>query len=200
MRVSPVLLAVAALAACGPRAAGPVTEPHAAPGAAPMEAMDHAMPMDHDMSMDHEMPMIHETPEPDDPVLKEGKAIFDEVCSACHTVEPPPKLAPPMRMVSMHLRQTFETEAEGVAHILSYAPAPEAGKSILPPHAVERFGLMAPQPLPPETLEKVARYVWSLGEGMSEMGGMGMGRSQDGQDGPGNGMRMRMRRRGGGGR
>lgn len=141
-------------------------------------------------------------PEPTDPVLLEGKQTFDQVCSACHTLEPPPKLAPPMRMVSMHLREAFPGEEEAVAHVLAYLPAPDSAKAVMPAHAIERFGLMPAQPFSAEMLEKVARYVWSLSEGMQEMEGMegmgpGMGRGGMMQGGQGGGMEMRMRHRGG---
>jgi len=198
-RALPAFLALAALTACGHRTVGPVTEPHVAPNTGqPMEPIEPMEAMGERQGMGRMMRM-HTLVDPTDPVLLEGKQTFDQVCSACHTLEPPPRLAPPMRMVSMHLRQSFETEEAGVAHVLSYVPSPDAGKSILPDHAVERFGLMAPQALPKETLEKVARYVWSLGEGMEGMegmeGGMGMGRGRG--MGQGGGMQMRMRRRGG---
>jgi mono/diheme cytochrome c family protein len=125
------------LAACGPRLQGPVTEPHVAPAVASVAA----------------------TP------LAEGERIFNEVCSQCHTLGPPPNLAPPMRMVAMHLRRSFDGEEAAVDHIVSYAAAPDAERSILPAHAVARFGLMPSQPLRPDQLRKVAAYVWSLGGG-----------------------------------
>ena len=128
----------------------------------------------------------------EDPILIEGKQVFEEVCAECHTLDPPPNLAPPMRMVSMHLREAFPDEQSGIEHVLSYVPSPDPEDSILPAHAVERFGLMAPQPLPAATLEAVARYVWSLGDGMTEEGMHGGGEHG------GQGMRMRTRRRGGG--
>ncbi|GMV07111.1 MAG: hypothetical protein AMXMBFR53_33860 [Gemmatimonadota bacterium] len=146
---------------------------------------------------------MEEPPEPTDSVLLEGKQTFDQVCAACHTLEPPPNLAPPMRMVSMHLRQAFPGEEEAVAHVLAYLPAPDTAKAVMPAHAIERFGLMLAQPLPPETLEKVARYVWSLSEGMQGMEGMegmrgrGMGGGRMMQGGQGGGMQVRMRQRGG---
>lgn len=121
--------------------------------------------------------------DPTDPVLLEGKAVFNDVCAQCHTLEPPPHLAPPMRMVSMHLRERFEAEEEAVAHVVAWATTPDPARSVLPAHAIERFGLMAPQALDAEALEKVARYVWWMGQGMEGMepggmepGGMGMGR------------------------
>jgi mono/diheme cytochrome c family protein len=120
--------------------------------------------------------------------LTEGQHIYEDVCAECHAMDPPPTLAPPMRMVAGHLRDEFETEDEAVAHVVSYVTMPNPERSILPEHAIERFGLMAPLPLPAADLDKVARYVWSLSEGMGSM-----------HEEEGEGMRMRMRRRGGGG-
>ena len=196
MRAAPAFSVLLLLAACGHQVKGPVTEPPVAP------------------ATEHTMPMAHEPAAPDDRMVREGQRLFDEVCSQCHTVDPPPNLAPPMRMVAMQLRKAFDTRDAAVDHVVSYAPAPDAEQSILPSHAVERFGLMPPQPLRPDQLEKVATYVWSLGEGSGTMGGMegmgGMGgrhgrgpmgmRRQGGmQHADSAGMPMRMRRRGGGG-
>jgi hypothetical protein len=95
--------------------------------------------------------------------LQEGERIFKEICSVCHTMDPPPNLAPPMSHVARHLRQEFDTEEAAVAHVVEYLPAPARERSILPDMPHERFGLMAPQPLPTELLEAVGRYVWFLG-------------------------------------
>lgn len=137
MRAFAALAALPLLTACGPRAQGPITEPHVAPAVASTNT------------------------------YAVGERIFNDVCSQCHTLDPPPNLAPPMRMVSTHLRQVFDSEDAAVDHVVSYAPAPEAVRSILPSHAIERFGLMPPQPLRPDQLEKVGAYVWSVGEGGS---------------------------------
>jgi mono/diheme cytochrome c family protein len=99
---------------------------------------------------------------PDARMIRDGERLYHEVCSACHTLDPPPNLAPPLRMVSRHLRRAFDTREEAVDHVVSYAPAPDPERSILPSHAIDRFGLMPPQPLRPDQLEKVATYVWSL--------------------------------------
>jgi mono/diheme cytochrome c family protein len=96
------------------------------------------------------------------PAHGDGEQVFRDVCSQCHTLEPPYNLAPPMRMVSGHLRQAFATEDEAVRHVIEYLRMPQAERSIMPPHAIERFGLMPPQPLPEAMLTAVARYVWSL--------------------------------------
>lgn len=100
--------------------------------------------------------------------VAEGEQIFRDVCAQCHTMDPPPNLAPPMRMVSRHLRQSFGEESDAVAHVVSYVRQPAADASIMPAHAIERFGLMPPQPLPEEMLEKVARYVWTLSADLPE--------------------------------
>jgi len=95
--------------------------------------------------------------------LQEGERVFRDVCSQCHTMDPPPNLAPPMSHVARHLREAFTDEDGAVAHVRSYLPSPEAERSILPEMARERFGLMPAQPLSPELLEAVGRYIWFLG-------------------------------------
>jgi cytochrome c len=95
--------------------------------------------------------------------LQEGQRIFGEICSVCHTMDPPPNLAPPMSHVARHLRASFTTEDEAVAHVVGYLPEPARERSILSDMPHERFGLMPPQPLPRPLLEAVARYIWFLG-------------------------------------
>lgn len=97
--------------------------------------------------------------------FREGERLFQDVCSHCHTLEPPPNLAPPMTHVARHLRQAFATEEEALAHLRSYLPAPARDRSILPDMPHERFGLMPALPLSPTLLDAVGRYVWFLGEG-----------------------------------
>lgn len=93
-----------------------------------------------------------------------GQEIAEQICGECHSMEPPPLKAPPLTPLSRHLRESFETVEGAVEHVLAYAPAPDAERSILPERAVERFGLMPPQPLPGPMLEAAARYIWSLSD------------------------------------
>lgn len=95
--------------------------------------------------------------------LQEGERIYKEICSVCHTMDPPANLAPPMSHVARHLRQSFADEASAVAHVVAFLPAPDAERAIMPEMARERFGLMPAQPLPADLLEAVGRYVWFLG-------------------------------------
>lgn len=109
-----------------------------------------------------------------------GQEVVEQICSQCHSMEPPPLTAPPLTHLAAHLRQAFETEDEAVAHVVAYAPAPTAEASVLPPMAVERFGLMPPQPLPAPLLEAAARYIWSLGAEGGAAEPMGMRRRRGG--------------------
>ncbi|UCC26757.1 MAG: hypothetical protein JSU98_06530 [Gemmatimonadales bacterium] len=95
--------------------------------------------------------------------LTEGERIFNEICSGCHTVDPPPNLAPPMSHVARHLRGAFDSQEEALAHVIDYVPSPSRERSILPDMPHERFGLMPALPLPRDLLEAVGRYIWSLG-------------------------------------
>lgn len=133
----------------------------------------------------------------DDPV--DGKEIFESVCITCHTVQPPANLAPPMAMIVRHYRMALTDSAAVREALISWIGSPDSSKSLLPAHAIERFGLMAPLPLTPEAVAAVADYVMTLDAempsgGMSGMmgsdngGRMGMG----GMNGGDNGGRMGM--------
>ncbi|MBT8404908.1 MAG: hypothetical protein KJP18_13690 [Gemmatimonadetes bacterium] len=91
-----------------------------------------------------------------------GQEITEQICGECHSMDPPPLKAPPLTHLARHLRETFDAVDGAVAHVLEYAPGPNAEHSILPERAVERFGLMPPQPLPAPMLEAATRYIWSL--------------------------------------
>jgi hypothetical protein len=112
--------------------------------------------------------------------VREGEALFNDICGQCHTVDPPAKLAPPIRHVMRHLRTTFADDGEVLDHLLSYLPSPDAARSALPSMAVERFGVMPPQPLPADILRKVGAYVLTLDDSRTA--------------GAGEGTRTRMRR------
>jgi cytochrome c len=122
-----------------------------------------------------------------------GEQVFQRVCSACHSLEAPPRAAPPMTHVARHYRQAFADPADGVTRMVEFLRAPSAEESVLPAHARERWGLMPPQPLPEAELAAVARYVWQLPEPQRGMGRQGMGGSGMG----GCGMGGRRHRQGG---
>ncbi len=95
--------------------------------------------------------------------IPDGETTFETVCATCHTMDPPPNKAPPMTHVARRYRMMFKTEAEGVEAITAWIAHPDTSRSKMPPMAIQRFGLMAPLPLPEAQRREVARYVWRLG-------------------------------------
>lgn len=95
----------------------------------------------------------------------EGEHIFGMVCAMCHSVQPPAKAAPPMAHVTaFYLRKHADTAAAAAA-IAAYLEKPDAARSLLPPMAIERFGLMPAQAhLTPVQRLAVARYVMTLAD------------------------------------
>ena len=101
----------------------------------------------------------------------DGPQIFQLVCAMCHTVSPPPAAAPPMSHVAGHYRQKHRDDEAAIAAMVEYIRKPEAERSALPAHAIERFGLMPAQvQLTDAQLKKVARYALSLADTAHMMG------------------------------
>jgi mono/diheme cytochrome c family protein len=100
----------------------------------------------------------------------EGAQVFQMVCSMCHTVNPPPKAAPPMsHATGFYLRQHQTIEAAAAA-IVAYLKQPDSARSALPAHAITRFGLMPSQAhLTDLQLDAVARYVLTLADTTHQM-------------------------------
>lgn len=108
-----------------------------------------------------------------------GQAIFDRNCSVCHSVNPPPKSAPPIVPMASRYHLKFRTKEEAVAHIAAFLKTPDKAKAI-DQQAVTRFGLMPPSTLSAAELRIVAGWVWdqynpNMGMGF---GGQGMGRGR----------------------
>jgi cytochrome c len=95
----------------------------------------------------------------------EGAQIFQLVCAMCHSVNPPPKAAPPIsHAAAYYLRRHGEVDA-AMAAMVTFLKEPSAETSAMPPHAVERFGLMPPQDhLTDAQLRAVALYSLSLAD------------------------------------
>lgn len=108
---------------------------------------------------------------PDSAQLAQGKQLVTTVCAACHTEQPPAKLAPPLAHVSHRYRTQLKGDRDATLdRIVAWIKAPAKDRSLMPPMAIERFGLMAPLPLPDEQLRAAAAYLWSLSEGERGMG------------------------------
>lgn len=118
-------------------------------------------------------------------IVDPGKQLFGLVCAMCHSEQPPPLAAPPMAMVVRHYRQALSTEDSVRTAMLEYVRKPSAEASLLPAHAIERFGLMPAQPqLTDEQLSQIIDYVLTLKpemQGMQGMQGQGGMQGQQGQ-------------------
>jgi len=95
----------------------------------------------------------------------DGAQVFQMVCSMCHSVNPPPKAAPPMSHATGFYLQQHQTREAAAAAIVAYLKQPDSTRSALPAHAIARFGLMPSQAhLTDAQLEAVARYVLTLAD------------------------------------
>lgn len=100
--------------------------------------------------------------DPETPMLAHGEEVFNQICTACHTLQPPPNLAPPMMGIAGHYHDAFTDRDEAVAWMVAYIQSPDSAKSKLSPEAFRRFGAMAPLPLPEADLRAVMTWVWEM--------------------------------------
>lgn len=143
-----------------------------------------AVPVDEERSFGSST--LQEGPDPTPEEIARGQQVYELICAGCHTLDPPPDSAPPMRHVARHLRQDLDTFEAFAEHVRSYVPAPDAEHSRLPAMAIERFGLMDALPLTDDVLNSAAAYLWSLTESEGHRG-----------EGEGHGHRKRHRKGGG---
>ncbi len=113
----------------------------------------------------------------------DGHAIFNKNCSVCHSVNPPPKAAPPIVPLASRYHMQFQKKADGVNHLVAYLKSPDK-RNAVDPQAITRFGIMPASPLPVAELRAVAGWVWdqynpAMGRGF---GGQGAGRGRGGMN------------------
>lgn len=136
------------------------------------------------------------------PAQQSGQQIFESVCAACHSVQPPAKLAPPMSHVARHYLEALPDRDEALARIAAWVHEPAADRSLLPAHAIETWGIMPPPGLDPDQARTVAGFVLTLadsargggmagqGAGMMRHGMMEGDTAMAGRGGMGRGMMM----------
>ena len=123
-----------------------------------------------------------------------GRQVYDDVCSQCHSLQPPHEEATPLTHIARRLKRRLETEAAFTEHVITHIPDPSEERSLMPAHAIEKFGLMPAQALTDEQLENVAAWLWVMADSAQMGGGEG-----GGMRGEGGGMRGGGRGMGGGG-
>lgn len=93
-----------------------------------------------------------------------GRAVHEQVCAACHSLDPPPREAPPVRGVSRQLHRHFDSAEAAVAFVSEYLVAPSAERAVCDRRAIERFGVMPALPLPEAQREDAAFFFWRYWE------------------------------------
>lgn len=96
------------------------------------------------------------------PAVPDGKTTFETICAACHSINPPHKLAPPMSHVARYYKRAFTTEAEFTEAVVRWVREPDRERSKMPAHVFDNFAIMPAFPLPESQLREVAKYLWTL--------------------------------------
>lgn len=109
-----------------------------------------------------------------DPVAR-GEATFKAVCATCHSIQPPAAQAPPMAHIARHYLEADTARSAVLERIVRWVRKPADDRSLLPPMARERWGLMPPLLLPEAQLREVAAYVLTLADPAAGGAGRGMG-------------------------
>jgi len=89
-----------------------------------------------------------------------GKELYERHCSACHSMTPPPKSAPPIVGLSHFYHKAFADREQGVRRIMEFVAKPDAANSKLRPPAISRFGLMPALDLDARDLRTVSEWLW----------------------------------------
>lgn len=104
--------------------------------------------------------------------ISDGEALFIAKCTACHVTSKPEDMstliAPPMMGVMMHVKNGIKGKTEAdkrknvINFIVDYVQNPSAEKSLLEPHAIERFNVMPSQKenVTIEELKQIANYLY----------------------------------------
>lgn len=105
----------------------------------------------------------------------DGAAVFAKNCSVCHSINPPPKSAPPVIPLANRYHEKFATKQQGVAHMAAFLKKPDKNRAV-DTQAVSRFGLMPAISLTDAELKAVTGWFWdqynpAMGRGRGMGGG-----------------------------
>ena len=92
--------------------------------------------------------------------IEKGRELFTSYCSDCHSIEPPPLGAPPVRGIVMNYRRHYSS-ADSFAAAVTRFVKDEKKESPLITHAVTKFGKMPPLQFPEKDVHEIALWMWS---------------------------------------
>lgn len=94
----------------------------------------------------------------DEPV-RSGKQVYESLCMACHSIEGPATVAPPIFAVKNHVVQVYPERDDFIKRVVEWVKAPDVDDPLMP-GAVRKFGLMPAMPLADAELTAVAEFLY----------------------------------------
>ena len=88
-----------------------------------------------------------------------AQQLWEQRCGVCHSLNPPPKIGPPVRGIVMHYRSTHQTREAFVNAVSSWVTHPQKERSLIP-QAIEKFGIMPPLAYDAGELRQIAGWMW----------------------------------------
>jgi mono/diheme cytochrome c family protein len=92
-------------------------------------------------------------------IAQEGQALFEKYCIACHQIQGPPKIAPPVFGVINHVKGAYPEREAFVRRIVEWVDNPSPNNTLMP-GAVRRFGIMPKLNYPKEDVRKIAEFLY----------------------------------------
>jgi mono/diheme cytochrome c family protein len=90
---------------------------------------------------------------------EEGRALFEKYCIACHQIQGPPKVAPPVFGVINHVKGVYPEREAFVKRIVEWVENPNPN-DVLMPGAAKRFGVMPKLGYPKKDVRKIAEFLY----------------------------------------
>jgi mono/diheme cytochrome c family protein len=90
----------------------------------------------------------------------DGEKLYNLRCAACHSLNPPPTLAPPVRGLIRHYTDEHQSKKEVIKAIINFAKNPSEDHMVFPEMAKDRFGNMPPIPFDEKELKVIAAWMW----------------------------------------
>lgn len=91
-----------------------------------------------------------------------GASLMVSNCYACHNpkAEHDKRVAPPMAGIKKHYLEEFSSKEDFVNAMVEFVDNPSQDKSVFPPMAIKKFGLMPNMSFPKDKIKIIAQYMY----------------------------------------
>jgi mono/diheme cytochrome c family protein len=89
----------------------------------------------------------------------DGQKLFEKYCIACHQIEGPPQVAPPVFGVINHVKERYPEREAFIQRIVEWVGNPNSNDSLMP-GAIRRFGVMPKMDFPRKDVRKIAAFLY----------------------------------------